>query len=569
MYQQLIANPVSYPLGCPPVMPERLNLIPGGEQIVAIVASEVATAAGELATTPPRIHCFNILADNYFNNQEYFAAIEFIVNLIMLECVNNNAQIPRGPVPLLINTVSAGLTMITSAMLIYNGAMFKQLDLQTSNAAITNEREYQAALAEINAVLNRQTNHYQRQQPQHHQQNYNQPRYAAQQPNNQSMRSYGYGGGNAGSIYSGAGRQAGQGMGCAVPSRTTYNHTNGTAAVPTVGRPVGGANQIQQSPAPAGNNITKGNKMLNSPQLHMFSGKFVDQTKDHISAENAINEVINESKATFSGERSSVHTVLQSTSCLHEAIADGRISQIETQGATSLHKAYHTTSILTNPIFTAVDVTEIMAPLMAAVTFTGVKLELLKLNKRINDKSLPEPVAKTAAVAARRYAAYLTGKINTFIKSSLGLVYVIESFEEDYDEIQLVLYRDHGEEYSDALTAFETPLLGVCGRDVSNTKLREIYGISEAVQFIEIPEVVSFTYLPVTTAELEYDNDQKSMAVTEDTAPIIYKLACSFSDLAARSDIVPTANYILTSDGDLYLVACSAVKKGVVNISPA
>jgi hypothetical protein len=151
----------------------------------------------------------------------------------------------------------------------------------------------------------------------------------------------------------------------------------------------------------------------------------------------------------------------------------------------------------------------------------------------------------------------LTDTINDYVKNSLRLDAFIDSFSEDYADVEKYINTELGSKATLSFQAFGSKVLNnffTTDGDSLLTEVTELLDIDESLNCVFLPENYSLTYLPLTDKELGYKLNGEICFVSPVKTPLLHKVVMSLVEHKKQMQKETLKDLIITQDGRTYRV---------------
>lgn len=617
---------IQYSPDSPPVMFNIPNVLQHVVYLIPNIISAVVNEAGMKANLNPiRRFAYNMLANNFWQNQEMYDVVKHVADSM---CLNLKKQLYRTLEASLSDSVDKVLSMYSSNLMFQYPELKSMVCQRTIDSAITNVGIFNNFKQECQAMMN--TGHGNMYDPRMQQQQLQVPpgytllsdgsmvptNRLQQQPmmNTQQQVPQGYQmlpngqiipmqqmPQNMGGVYNPMLNQAVVGNNNSAWGNNSFNtNVNEPTVVGAINDRFASRTESYHRPPVQQQyvqNVVEEEVEINH-ELTIEGGTEMDRSKHTIAIVGNSYEVKSEERAKIftksSNELSKVQNIdeddddslskqylypnaLFDTS-LDSAILNGRSKQISIQKDKAFKQVFRSFNIITSPILSNTSVKAYVEAIKESSTLADIALKITSIGQSLSIVSKSETKseedinkAESAAIFLNQIDILLTEVINDFFKNKIGLELRIDSFSEDISDIPDYLRTKYGINYIKAYNAFEEELLSILFLEHDKSLVDSIMSdIQETIDIDNIgiiPINYSITYVPLTNKELGYNVEQDSVFIDRSNTPTLYKLAKSLINHKKLIDLNTVYDLLITSDGCIYKLYKSYVNTDMFLIS--
>lgn len=600
-----------------PSLPQ-INTPPGLQQYLGAVAASVANEAGNKAqSNAARTFSYNLLSNNFWNNQEFAEACQLTFGLLY---INLRKQVCANPEQGLPQAVAQVLAMITSRHVMQYQELVQKVDSTTYQAAQMTAPVLQDLIREINAMQqNMHMGHMmQAQQPlmvmtgrgpmtlqdaQAFGLQYQPMPQQGMAPMNGVMPSQGGGyhnnGMGTGAVFTGNGfgnNQAHfsdtsefvdarfvQAVNNFEPKQQKRQDIQAFEDVPDFDihyrQPPGQAQQEEQKPQVkevANSNellIIKGSEMDRAKhELVYFGQSFSENLDTKIGKQAASADVLSKSFAN-DPEEELVSQGFEFEPSLQVAIATGEKKRLDlrnkSKGGDCMYRNF--VSLIT-PLTAAAGTAAYMEKIATSEDFTSMARRIksiamaLQEQKDVESGDVVDDILNVLTAVDTR----MTNLINLFLKISLGLTVTIDSFVEDIDDLFTHLYNKNN--LDRALKEYEKEVIevwNIVADDKTKRQINDFYGFRPDFDCALSFENVSITHMVMNSRQLGWKVKNEPLLINRTTAPSLFQLAESLDKHKKEIGAGTLFDYLVSTDGIVYRLYRDYVTMGQFMISLA
>lgn len=576
----------------PPCYPQ-VKVAKNMQYIVPAVVSCTANEASNKANAHAgRMFFYNLVANNYWNNDYFTEVVQMVLDLIM---VNMNKGILRAPEQGIADAVTQVLTLQTSTLFYQFQDLKSMVTPQVLDAAMQNVPFFNNLKQEIMSMYNNNPGYANTGYPgqplgahahapmggpgfhgnpgmQHVGTHFQNNNYPVQQ-NNSWHNGNGFPQRPQSNYPSGQGRFDGptpnSGAAFASPGSNQFAEMSPTAVendrfvgrqvrspqintvAPQVHRPVANTSKVQTTLI-----IDKGSEMDRSKhQITYFGDSYVPDSAARGMQFAKATQAMAYTRIVEDCDSIHVDPNVTMEVSLDSAITAGTIKQFKLQNEESAVNVFRCFTIVATPGFCTVNVSDYIKVLREADSFTALVVKMKTLAMALSIKKDNKRYTDSVISFLSRFDSALTSIVNSFLRNNLQLQMKIDSFADDASNLGEYLFKKYGTNYGSAFTSFESEILDTILENIEPelaTELMDIYDIPEGLHYGLLPINHSLTFICMNDKELGYKIGDSAVVIEPDTAPSLYQIASSLVAHKKQMDISTLQDILVTADGVRY-----------------
>ena len=578
-----------------PNMPPYVPTIPGVpvevQHLVGTVAAQVCNEVGLKAfANPARMACYNILVNNYWQNNEFCEVVKLILGYLYISYLKGTYRMPDHGVN---DCVGSILILYCSNIILMYPEVKSTVDPQLHNAALQNASTFNNLKAEIINMYNNggSGGYYPQQQgmmgANAHASMVPMQQQMVPQPNGQVVMT------PNGPMFVPAGMvQQPQMMPMQQqfvqqptqfqnqPLQSCYPQTQNAFSNGNNNNNLNLVDNIRQdrffsrAPAPPVEQpiIQQQVKQVKSEQTHLtvMGGNEMDRAKhqitffgntyrtDSVVRNQAFTESVNKlNNASIKAEVDNpvVYPTWMLEPCLDLAIINAKMLHVAQQQQDQKPSVFRCFGVVASPIISHLDIDSYVKEILQVKSFIEIVNKIKSLSMSLSQKEDEKQYADSIIGTLSHIDIMLTKIVNNFLNNSLRLTVKIESFTDDVGGLPEYLFNKFGQMYSTMFNKFEQEI--ICSitekiKEDDRTQLCTNLDIPDSVNVALIPMNYSFTFVFMTDKELGYNTGDTLVNIDAETTPVLYSLAISLQTHKREMQLNTIYDLLITSDGVKY-----------------
>lgn len=594
----------------PPAVPQ-VQVLPVTGHMIPMIAAAVANEATIRANAhAARMFCYNLLVNNYWNNQEFAEVVKLTADYLALQYHKGHLRMPESGVQDSANQV---LTLYTSSLVFLYPDLKAIVAPKVLDASFGNVQTLNNLKQEISSMYSNNPGHghggfqgghvggyaHTSMYPQGHGHGHpgvvphgNYPPHLQGGVHPGHMGHPGFHPGPA--FHHGGGFQGGHGGGFGSPPAPTGLH--GAATTSRLGNDLSSevANLRQdrfftrpqrqpeveprreeqryvrqetpvpapaapaaQTKAPTHLVIDKGSEMDRAKHQVPFLGESYltdSQTRGRWFTEST-EAMIQERPTQEEEPPQHLHTSLLMEPCLETAIITGRAIQMEHQKQDSGKNVFRVFAFTATPMICIENVQGYVDNLREATSFTSLVVKLKSMAASLATKTENQQYTDHVISFLNQFNNLITDLINDFLRTKLKLTLTIDDFTDDYSDLVDYLQKKGGSLFMQALARFEGETILSVLEKLSTQHVQEmtaLFNIDDAIYSTVFPVNYSLTYTFMNAKELGYKLGKDPVVIDQATAPSLYKIARSLEAQKKDMEITTMHDLLITADNVRY-----------------